>query len=63
MEETLKLLKVDYLSNHFMDQGEIRGKLECGSAQPSLFYIECETKNQPNHNRHIYTNVQHLDGQ
>ena len=40
MEETIKLLKVEYLSNHCMDKGEIRGNLECGSAQPSLFSIK-----------------------
>ena len=41
MEDALKILKVEYISNHFMDRdlrslGEIRGNLECGSAQPSL---------------------------
>ena len=39
MEETIKLLKVEYLSNHCMDKGEIRGNLECGSAQPSLLIV------------------------
>ena len=38
MEETIKLLKVEYLSNHCMDKGEIRGNLECGSAQTSLLF-------------------------
>ena len=39
MEETIKLLKVEYLSNHCMDKGEIIGNLECGSAQPSLLMV------------------------
>ena len=46
MEDDLKILKVEYLSNHCMDfdlcvlrgeiRGNLRGNLECGSAQPSL---------------------------
>ena len=41
MEDDLKILKLEYIINHFMDRdlrsfGEIRGNLEFGSAQPSL---------------------------
>ena len=44
MEDDLKILKIEYLSNQWSDLPsslwKIRGKLECGSAQPSLFGIK-----------------------
>ena len=52
MDRNLKLLKIDYLSNHsnlsvksrpYFAKGKFkakpRGNLECGSAQPSLFWL------------------------
>jgi hypothetical protein len=43
MEDDIKILKVEYLSNHCIKtslgemKGKLRGNLECGSAQSSLF--------------------------
>ena len=48
MEDDLKILKVEYLITTiwivpYEFLGEIRGNLECGSAQPSLFYsFKCQ---------------------
>jgi hypothetical protein len=49
MEDDLKILKVENISNYCMDcdlwvlggeiKGKPRGNLECGSAQPSLFNV------------------------
>jgi hypothetical protein len=45
MEDKLKILKVEYLSNHGTvhdfggeSAGKLRGNLKCCSAQPSLFH-------------------------
>ena len=36
-EKDLKISKVKYLCNQEEFRGKLRGNLECGSAQPSLF--------------------------